>query len=89
VLSGWFEAVAAAAAASCSRRKYLHGHDHEVVKTPPNEEFNSQVRWPSFFWLIFVCTGDTKSNTVLARLLGIFWILLGTANLACSASIAA
>ena len=58
-------------------------------KRPLMRNFNSQVRRSSFFRLVIVCTGDTKSDTVLARLFGIFRILLGTANLACSASIAA
>jgi len=89
VLSGWFEVVAAAAAASWSRRKYLHGHDDEVTKTLPDEEFNSQVGWSSLFRLVFVCAGDTKSDAVLAGLLGIFWILPSTADLACPASITA
>jgi len=60
-----------------------------LPRHPLMRNFNSQVRWSSFFGLVIVCTGDTKSDTVLARLLGIFRILLGTANLACSASIAA
>ncbi len=52
-------------------------------------EGDLQVWWAPLFGLIIVRAWDAESDAVLARLLGVVWILPCASHLACSTSIAA